>query len=90
MLRQSQSQRRKHFLPHRPARLHAGLLLRRHALPGHRAEEESYAGKLYAYRAAVKKQYEQGNEKLYLKQAYDTAQLFNATRPVQGRDKRLS
>ena len=27
---------------------------------------------------AVKKQYEQGNEKLYLKQAYDTAQLFNA------------
>ena len=25
---------------------------------------------------AVKKQYEQGNEKLYLKQAYDTAQLF--------------
>lgn len=46
------SARRKHFLPHRPARLHAGLLLRRHALPGHRAEEESYAGKLYAYRAA--------------------------------------
>ena len=44
--------RRKHLLPHRPARLHAGLLLRRHALPGHRAEEESYAGKLYAYRAA--------------------------------------
>lgn len=46
------SARRKHFLPHRPARLHAGLLLRRHALPGHRAEEESYTGKLYAYRAA--------------------------------------
>ena len=31
---------------------------------------------------AVKKQYEQGNEKLYLKQAYDTAQLFNATRQL--------
>ena len=46
------SARRKHLLPHRPARLHAGLLLRRHALPGHRAEEESYTGKLYAYRAA--------------------------------------
>lgn len=46
------SARRKHLLPHRPARLHAGLLLRRHALPGHRAEEKSYAGKLYAYRAA--------------------------------------
>lgn len=48
----SLSARRKHLLPHRPARLHAGLLLRRHALPGHRTEEESYAGKLYAYRAA--------------------------------------
>lgn len=29
---------------------------------------------------AVRKQYEQGNEKLYLKQQYDTAQLFNLTR----------
>ena len=28
---------------------------------------------------SVRKQYEQGNEKLYLKQKYDTAQLFNAT-----------
>ena len=28
---------------------------------------------------SVRKQYEQGNEKLYLKQSYDTAQLFNAT-----------
>ena len=26
---------------------------------------------------AVRKQYEQGNEKLYLKQSYDTATLFN-------------
>ena len=26
---------------------------------------------------AVRKQYEQGNEKLYLKQKYDTAQLFH-------------
>jgi hypothetical protein len=31
---------------------------------------------------AVRKQYEQGNEKLYLKQAYDTAQLFNLTRQL--------
>lgn len=31
---------------------------------------------------AVKKQYEQGNEKLYLKQSYDTAQLFNLTRQL--------
>ena len=29
---------------------------------------------------AVRKQYEQGNEKLYLKQAYDTAKLFNLTK----------
>ena len=29
---------------------------------------------------AVKKQYELGNEKLYLKQQYDTAQLFIITR----------
>ena len=28
---------------------------------------------------SVRKQYEQGNEKLYLKQSYDTAKLFNAT-----------
>ena len=28
---------------------------------------------------AVKRQYEQGNEKLYLKQKYDTAALFNST-----------
>lgn len=31
---------------------------------------------------AVKKQYEQGNEKLYLKQQYDTANLFNLTRQL--------
>ena len=31
---------------------------------------------------AVRKQYEQGNEKLYLKQSYDTAQLFNITRQL--------
>lgn len=31
---------------------------------------------------AVRKQYEQGNEKLYLKQAYDTAQLFNLTKQL--------
>lgn len=31
---------------------------------------------------AVKKQYEQGNEKLYLKQAYDTAKLFNLTKEL--------
>lgn len=31
---------------------------------------------------AVAKQYEQGNEKLYLKQKYDTAQLFNLTRQL--------
>ena len=31
------------------------------------------------YFDAVRKQYEQGNEKLYLKQKYDTAQLFNYT-----------
>ncbi|MBO5538537.1 MAG: hypothetical protein J5971_05785 [Prevotella sp.] len=31
---------------------------------------------------AVKKQYEQGNEKLYLKQQYDTAQLFVLTRKM--------
>lgn len=31
---------------------------------------------------AVRKQYEQGNEKLYLKQAYDTAQLFSLTRQL--------
>ncbi len=29
---------------------------------------------------AVRKQYEQGNEQLYLKQKYDTAKLFNVTR----------
>lgn len=29
---------------------------------------------------SVRKQYEEGNEKLYLKQAYDTANLFNLTR----------
>ena len=31
---------------------------------------------------AVRKQYEQGNEKLYLKQAYDTAKLFNIARQL--------
>ena len=31
---------------------------------------------------AIRKQYEQGNEKLYLKQAYDTAKLFNLTREL--------
>lgn len=31
---------------------------------------------------AVRKQYEQGNEKLYLKQAYDTAKLFNITKQL--------
>ena len=31
---------------------------------------------------AVRKQYEQGNEKLYLKQSYDTAQLFNLARQL--------
>lgn len=31
---------------------------------------------------AVNKQYEQGNEKLYLKQKYDTASLFNLTRQL--------
>ena len=31
---------------------------------------------------SVRKQYEQGNEKLYLKQAYDTASLFNLTRQL--------
>lgn len=31
---------------------------------------------------AIKKQYEQGNEKLYLKQAYDTAKLFNVTKQL--------
>ena len=31
---------------------------------------------------AVRKQYEQGNEKLYLKQAYDTAKLFNLTKQL--------
>ena len=31
---------------------------------------------------AVRKQYEQGNEKLYLKQKYDTAQLFNLARQM--------
>lgn len=31
---------------------------------------------------AVKKQYEQGNEKLYLKQQYDTAKLFNLARQL--------
>lgn len=31
---------------------------------------------------AVRKQYEQGNEKLYLKQAYDTAQLFNLAKQL--------
>lgn len=31
---------------------------------------------------AVRKQYEQGNEKLYLKQQYDTAALFNSTRKM--------
>lgn len=34
------------------------------------------------YFDAVRKQYEQGNEKLYLKQKYDTAQLFNYTRQL--------
>lgn len=31
---------------------------------------------------AIKKQYEQGNEKLYLKQAYDTAKLFNIAKQL--------
>ena len=31
---------------------------------------------------ALKKQYEQGNEKLYLKQQYDTAALFNITKKM--------
>lgn len=31
---------------------------------------------------ALKKQYEQGNEQLYLKQQYDTASLFNITKKV--------
>lgn len=31
---------------------------------------------------AVKKQYEQGNEKLYLKQTYDTAKLFNVAKQL--------
>ena len=34
------------------------------------------------YFDAVRKQYEQGNEKLYLKQKYDTAQLFNYPRQL--------
>lgn len=34
------------------------------------------------YFDAVRKQYEQGNEKLYLKQAYDTAKLFNLARQL--------
>lgn len=34
------------------------------------------------YFDAVRKQYEQGNEKLYLKLKYDTAQLFNYTRQL--------
>ena len=34
------------------------------------------------YFDAVRKQYEQGNAKLYLKQKYDTAQLFNYTRQL--------
>ena len=34
------------------------------------------------YFDAVRKQYEQGNEKRYLKQKYDTAQLFNYTRQL--------
>ena len=34
------------------------------------------------YFDAVRKQYEQGNEKLYLKQKYDTAKLFNYTRQL--------
>ena len=34
------------------------------------------------YFDAVRKQYEQGNEKLYLKQKYDTAQLFNYARQL--------
>ena len=34
------------------------------------------------YFDAVRTQYEQGNEKLYLKQKYDTAQLFNYTRQL--------
>ena len=32
--------------------------------------------------ASIKKQYDQGNEKLYLKQAYDTAQLFVACKKM--------
>ena len=40
-------------------------------------------GKIWTiYFDAVRKQYEQGNEKLYLKQKYDTAQLFNYTRQL--------
>ena len=31
---------------------------------------------------AVRKQYEQGNEQLYLKQKYDTAKLFSLTRQL--------
>ena len=31
---------------------------------------------------SIRKQYEEGNEKLYLKQSYDTAQLFNLTRQL--------
>lgn len=34
------------------------------------------------YFDAVKKQYEQGNEKLYLKQKYDTTALFNITKKM--------
>ena len=35
-----------------------------------------------AYFDAVRKQYEQGNEKLYLKQKYDTAALFDITKKM--------
>ena len=34
------------------------------------------------YFDSMRKQYEQGNEKMYLKQKYDTAQLFNYTRQL--------
>ena len=44
--------RGKHIFPHRPACLHARLCVHRYSLPGHRAEKESYSGKLHAHRAS--------------------------------------
>ena len=44
--------RGKHIFPHRPACIHARLCVHRYSLPGHRAEKESYSGKLHAHRAS--------------------------------------